>query len=101
VGMLILTRKPEQSLVIQGDITIRILSVDGDRVKIGIIAPSGVKVMRAELLEAVRAENQAAVAVGDFGPAASAIRQALLARGDAADPGAPAATAEVGVAVDG
>jgi carbon storage regulator len=100
VGMLILTRKPEQSLVIQGDITIRILSVDGDRVKIGIVAPSGVKVMRAELLEAVQAENQAAVAVGEFGTAALALRQALLARSDS-DPVAPTTPAGVVATADG
>jgi carbon storage regulator len=82
MGMLILTRKPEQALVIGGDITVRVLSVDGDRVKLGIVAPAGVKVMRSELLDAVREENEAAVAVVELGAALAAARQALLVRGE-------------------
>lgn len=60
--MLILSRKCEQSIVIQGGITIKILEIEGDRVKLGISAPAGVRVVRAELLDAVRIENLAATA---------------------------------------
>ena len=84
MGMLILSRKPEQSLVIQGDIIIKVLGVDGDRVKLGVIAPAGVKVVRSELLDAVRAENRAAVRAGaEVSNAASALRQVLEARQEA------------------
>lgn len=49
--MLVLTRKPEQDIVINGNIVVRILSVERDRVKIGIIAPRDIPVLRGELLE--------------------------------------------------
>jgi carbon storage regulator len=48
-AMLILTRNIEQGIVISGNIFIRILGVEHDRVKIGISAPSDVKVLRQEL----------------------------------------------------
>jgi carbon storage regulator len=49
--MLILTRKIDQSIVIQGNITIMILGVERDRVKLGIAAPADVSVLREELTE--------------------------------------------------
>ena len=50
--MLILVRKVQQGIWIQGDIFVQVLSVDRDRVKLGITAPTDVKVMRQELLVA-------------------------------------------------
>ena len=47
--MLILVRKVQQSIWIEGDIHIKVLSVERDRVKLGITAPEEVKVMREEL----------------------------------------------------
>jgi carbon storage regulator len=47
--MLILVRKVQQSIWIEGDIHIKVLSVERDRVKLGISAPEKVKVMREEL----------------------------------------------------
>jgi carbon storage regulator len=47
--MLILVRKVQQSIWIEGDIHIKVLSVERDRVKLGITAPDDVKVMREEL----------------------------------------------------
>ena len=58
--MLILTRKAEQGIVIDGKVVIRLLSIDGERVKIGIEAPRSVSVLREELLVEVAGENQAA-----------------------------------------
>ncbi len=49
--MLVLTRKIDQGIVISGNILIRVLGVDRDRVKIGISAPLDVTVLRQELLE--------------------------------------------------
>jgi len=49
--MLILTRKVDQGIVISGNIIVRVLGVDRDRVKIGISAPLDVVVLRQELLE--------------------------------------------------
>lgn len=47
--MLILVRKVQQGIWIEGDIWVRVLSVERDRVKLGITAPADVKVMRQEL----------------------------------------------------
>jgi carbon storage regulator len=47
--MLILVRKVQQGIWIEGDIWVKVLSVDRDRVKLGITAPGSVKVMRTEL----------------------------------------------------
>ncbi|MEX2032152.1 MAG: carbon storage regulator [Dehalococcoidia bacterium] len=58
--MLILTRKAEQGIVIDGKVVIRLLSIDGERVKIGIEAPRSVSVLREELLVEVADQNQAA-----------------------------------------
>lgn len=58
--MLILTRKAEQWIVIDGQVVVRVLAIDGDRVKIGIEAPRSVSVLREELLHEIAGENQAA-----------------------------------------
>ncbi|MEX2375501.1 MAG: carbon storage regulator CsrA [Dehalococcoidia bacterium] len=58
--MLILTRKTEQGIVIDGHVVVRVLAIDGDRVKIGIDAPRSVSVLREELLHEIADENQAA-----------------------------------------
>ena len=60
--MLILTRKPEQGIVIDGQIIVRVLAVDGDRVKLGIVAPTSIAVLREELLQEVAGENREATA---------------------------------------
>ena len=57
--MLVLRRKPEESLVINGTITVTILGVEGDRVKLGIQAPPEVMIVRQELLERARQVRQA------------------------------------------
>ena len=49
--MLILVRKVQQGIWIEGDIWVRVLGVERDRVKLGIEAPSTIKVMRQELFE--------------------------------------------------
>ena len=49
--MLILTRKVDQGIVISGNIHIRVLGVQRDRVKIGISAPREITVLRDELVD--------------------------------------------------
>ncbi len=49
--MLILTRKIDQAIIISGNITIMVLGVERDRVKLGIAAPADVTVLRDELVE--------------------------------------------------
>jgi carbon storage regulator len=47
--MLVLTRKPNQSIMIGDDIEISVLSVVGEKVRIGIHAPQDVPVFRTEI----------------------------------------------------
>ncbi len=49
--MLILTRKVDQGIVISGNIHVRVLGVQRDRVKIGISAPKEITVLRDELID--------------------------------------------------
>jgi carbon storage regulator len=60
--MLILTRKTGEKIIIGDDITISVIEVRGDQVRIGVDAPKNVKVYREEVLAAIKAENQAAAA---------------------------------------
>ncbi len=61
--MLVLTRKPNETIVIGDDIKITLLSIDADRVKIGIEAPKSMRVFRYETLKKVVLENQTAAHV--------------------------------------
>jgi carbon storage regulator len=47
--MLVLSRKPGEKLVIDNNITITVLEVAGNRVKLGVEAPGDVRVLRGEL----------------------------------------------------
>ena len=62
--MLVLTRRVDESLVIRDDIVVTVLSVEGDKVKLGIQAPPEVRILRQELCEAVRQQNLAAARLG-------------------------------------
>ena len=55
--MLILQRKAGESLVIGDDITVRVVSVDGTRVRLAIDAPGDIPILRSELITA-RAANR-------------------------------------------
>jgi carbon storage regulator len=55
--MLILTRKVDQAIIIQGDIKVMVLGVERDRVKLGIAAPEDVVVLREELCDEGRIPN--------------------------------------------
>jgi carbon storage regulator len=55
--MLILTRKVDQGIIISGNILVRVLGVERDRVKIGISAPGEVTVLRQELWNEADGEN--------------------------------------------
>ncbi len=58
--MLVLSRRVGESLVIGDNVTVTVLEVRGDVVRIGIDAPRSVAVNRAELLAELEARNQAA-----------------------------------------
>lgn len=59
--MLILQRKAGESLVIGEDITIRVVSVDGTRVRLAISAPEDVPILRTELVTATAANRDSAM----------------------------------------
>jgi carbon storage regulator len=58
-SMLILTRKPLESLMIGDDVTVTILGVKGNQVRIGINAPKNVAVHREEIYERIKKEMRA------------------------------------------
>ena len=58
--MLILSRKVNEKVMIGDDITVSIIEVRGDQVRIGVDAPKSVKVFRREVFDAIKAENKAA-----------------------------------------
>ncbi len=59
--MLVLSRKPNESIIIDGRIHVRVLRVDsGDAVRIGVEAPLEIRVMRKEIYDEIMANNQAA-----------------------------------------
>lgn len=59
--MLILSRKPGESIVIDGRITVKIMRLEGDIVKIGIEAPPNVPVHRQEVYDEIQASNREAL----------------------------------------
>jgi len=61
--MLILSRKPGESIVIDGGITVVVLACDKGGVRIGIEAPDSVSIVRGEIVRQVADENRRAGAV--------------------------------------
>lgn len=57
--MLVLSRKQDEEIVINGDIVIKVVDIRGDKVRLGITAPVEVPVYRREVAEAIRQENLA------------------------------------------
>ena len=58
--MLVLTRRPNQSIVIGGGIVVTVLEVRGDQVRLGIKAPRDVDVHRDEVWAELQQANRAA-----------------------------------------
>ena len=57
--MLVLTRKPGQSIMIGEGIEVQVLSVSGEKVRLGITAPRDVTIFRDEVLEPIQDEKRA------------------------------------------
>ncbi|MGI9454995.1 MAG: carbon storage regulator CsrA [Aeoliella sp.] len=58
--MLVLSRKKNESIIINDDITIVVVEIRGDKVRLGIEAPKEVPVHRNEVYEAIRRSQDAA-----------------------------------------
>ena len=56
--MLVLTRKTNQSIMIGDEIEITVLSVSGDKVRIGIQAPRDIAVFRQEVYESMEEKGE-------------------------------------------
>lgn len=84
--MLVLSRKPNESVIIDGRITVSVLRLDGDVVRLGIEAPKEISIHRKEVYEEITASNRAAA--GSFRPGMAPL---LRKKGDPE----PAATNQV------
>lgn len=76
--MLVLSRRVGESVVIGDDVTVTVLEVRGDVVRIGIDAPRSVAVHRAELLQALESSNREAASPSD--DAVASLQRALRDR---------------------
>ncbi|MFK7736779.1 MAG: carbon storage regulator, partial [Pirellulaceae bacterium] len=47
--MLVLSRKVGEKLVIDGNITVEVVKIQGNRITLGLVAPADVKILRGEL----------------------------------------------------
>ncbi len=65
--MLVLSRKKNESIVINDDITIVVVEIRGDKVRLGVEAPKEVPVHRREVFDAIRRNEAAAAANKDAG----------------------------------
>ena len=59
--MLVITRKEGEALVVGETIHVKVLAVDGSRVRLGIEAPKEVTILRQEIVLEVQNENELAV----------------------------------------
>lgn len=63
--MLVISRKVNETFIINDNITVRILEINGDKIKIGIEAPKDIKIMRSEVVETekmnIEAQNASTV----------------------------------------
>jgi carbon storage regulator len=62
--MLVLSRKKNESIIINDDITIVVVEIRGDKVRLGVEAPKEVPVHRNEVYEAIRRNQQKTDAPG-------------------------------------
>lgn len=57
VRMLCLSRKVQDRIIIGDDITILVIAIQGDKVRLGIEAPKGVSIHRQEIYEAIQRQK--------------------------------------------
>ncbi len=63
--MLVLSRKIDERIIIDDEIEVMIVGMEGDQVKLGIDAPKEIPIHRQEVYEEIQEENIAAQASGD------------------------------------
>ncbi len=62
--MLVLSRKKNESIVINNDITVTVVEIRGDKVRLGIVAPKEVPVHRQEVYDAIHGSKGGATPPG-------------------------------------
>ncbi|MEW6417037.1 MAG: carbon storage regulator CsrA [Nitrospirota bacterium] len=55
--MLVLTRKSDEAIKLGDDITITVIEIKGNQVRLGIDAPTNIRIYRKELYEKIKSEN--------------------------------------------
>jgi carbon storage regulator len=83
--MLVLTRKSNQSIMIGDDIEVSVLSIMGEKVRIGIQAPRDIPVFRKEVYLEIQQERNGAVAASDGRTVRGEVDEALRKLGTAAE----------------
>lgn len=73
--MLVLSRQRDETIMIGDDIEITVVDIRGDKVRLGITAPTRIAVHRKEVYEAIKAENERAAKLenGDLDQLAQSI----------------------------
>lgn len=74
--MLVLSRQRDETIMIGDEIEISVVDIRGDKVRLGITAPTRIAVHRKEVYEAIRRENAQAARLGaqDLGSLAQTVR---------------------------
>lgn len=83
--MLVLTRKSNQSIMIGDDIEVSVLSIMGEKVRIGIQAPRDIPVFRKEVYLEIQQERNGAAAGEGSGSLRGEVDEALRKLGTAAE----------------
>ncbi len=80
--MLILTRRVGETLMIGDDVTVTVLGVKGNQVRIGINAPKDVSVHREEIYERIKNEKSGGSEVATSNPAVDSSGVGLMGSDD-------------------
>ena len=80
--MLVLTRRVNESVIIDGNIAVTVLAIEGDKVKLGIAAPREVSIFRKEMYDGIQAQEklQGKLAEGNEPDTFKALRDLLISQ---------------------
>ena len=59
--MLVLSRKKGETIMINDNIEVKVLGIEGEQVKLGIVAPKSVKIYRQEVYAQIEQQNEEAL----------------------------------------